>query len=158
LEIIMSTIVVETYIRAPIEVCFDMARDISLHCRTAVSTQERAVAGVTTGMIRLGEEVTFEAVHSGIRQRLTAHITHFDRPHCFVDEMLRGAFEALRHVHEFQAKGSGTVMTDTLIWTAPFGLLGRLADRLFLEAYMRSFLITRNANLKRIAEAELPTL
>ncbi|MCW3055231.1 MAG: cell division protein [Chthonomonadales bacterium] len=150
----MTTITVETYIQVPVEICFDLARDIGLHCRTAACTQERAVAGVTTGLIGLGEEVTFEAVHFGIRQRLTSLITEFDPPHCFADEMLRGAFKALRHVHEFRSEGSGTVMTDTLTWTAPFGILGKLADTLFLKSHMRHFLRERNANLKQIAEAE----
>lgn len=139
----------------PIETCFDLARDIGLHCRTAAGTQERAVAGVTTGLIGLGEEVTFEGVHFGIRQRLTARITSFERPHYFEDTMLRGAFQALRHIHAFQTEGNGTLMTDTLIWTAPFGPLGKLADTLFLKTHMRRFLIERNANLKRIAEAEI---
>jgi len=150
----MTIITVETYIQAPVEICFDLARDIGLHCRTAASTQERAVGGVTTGLIGLGEEVTFEAVHFGIRQRLTAHITEFDPPHGFTDEMLRGAFKTLRHVHEFRSEGAGTVMTDTLTWTAPFGILGKLADSLFLKAHMRHFLKERNANLKQIAETE----
>lgn len=148
----MGTVVVETFIEAPIEVCFDSARDIDLHCRTAARTQERAVAGVTTGLIGLNDEVTFEAVHFGIRQRLTARITHFDRPFCFVDEMLRGAFHSLRHVHEFRVEGDGTVMKDSLVWTAPFGWIGRLTDWLFLEEYMRRFLQERNANLKQIVE------
>jgi ligand-binding SRPBCC domain-containing protein len=109
---------------------------------------------VTTGLIGLGEEVTFEAVHFGIRQRLTSRITQFDRPHCFTDEMLRGAFRSLRHIHMFQSEGNGTLMQDTLTWTAPLGWLGKVADCLFLEAHMRKFLIERNANLKRIAESD----
>ena len=148
----MTTITVETYIQVPIEVCFDLTRDIGIHCLTAARTKERAVAGVTTGMIGLGEEVTFEGVHFGIRQRLTARIVQFDRPHRFEDEMLRGAFRSMRHIHEFTEEGPGTRMKDTLIWTSPLGLLGILADRLFVESHMRQFLIERNANLKKIAE------
>jgi hypothetical protein len=41
----MPTIIVETEIKAPIEVCFDLARDIDLHCETAASTKERAIDG-----------------------------------------------------------------------------------------------------------------
>jgi ligand-binding SRPBCC domain-containing protein len=150
----MPTITVETYIDVPPIICFDLARDIGIHCQTTAGTQERVVAGVTTGLIGLGEEVTFEAVHFGIRQRLTARITHFDRPHCFVDEMLQGAFRSLRHIHEFRPEGTGTVMQDTLVWKSPLGWLGKVADRLFLEAHMRQFLIERNAHLKQIAEAD----
>ena len=71
----MPTIIVQTPINAPIETCFDMARDIALHCSTASRTRERAVAGKTSGLINRGESVTFEAVHFGILQRFTAHVT-----------------------------------------------------------------------------------
>lgn len=76
----MPAIVVETYISAPPELCFDMARDIGLHCATAGHTQERAVAGVTSGRIGMGQSVTFEGNHFGLQLRLTARVTEFDPP------------------------------------------------------------------------------
>lgn len=68
----MPTLIVETFIEALVAACFDAARDIDLHCETARETGERAVAGVTHGLINLGEAVTFEARHFSVRQRLTA--------------------------------------------------------------------------------------
>jgi hypothetical protein len=67
----MPVIKLETYIQAPIELCFDLFRDIDLHQSTSSKTKERAIAGRTSGLIELGEEVTFEAVHFGIKQKLT---------------------------------------------------------------------------------------
>ena len=148
----MPIVVIETEISAPIEVCFDLARDIDAHCRTAGSTQERAIAGVTDGLIGMGQSVTFEGVHFGVRQRLTSRIVEFEKPRHFVDEMTQGAFKKLRHVHEFFPTATGTLMRDTLDWTAPFGLLGVIADKLFLDKYMRNFIQERNTNLKKIAE------
>ena len=150
----MPTVMLETEINAPVEVCFDLARDIDAHCRTAGSTQERAVAGVTSGLIGMGQSVTFEGVHFGVRQRLTSKIIEFDKPHRFVDEMTQGAFKKLRHVHEFFPTATGTLMRDTLAWTAPLGLLGVIADKFFLEKHMRNFLQERNLNLKKMAEAK----
>ena len=65
---------------------------------------------------------------------------------------MSGAFRSLRHTHTFEAVPGGTLMRDRLEFTSPLGILGRIADALFLERYMRRFLETRNANLKRIAE------
>ena len=59
----MPLIRLETLIRAPIERCFDLARDIGLHVRSTAATREVAIAGVTKGLISLGEEVTWEATH-----------------------------------------------------------------------------------------------
>lgn len=150
----MPIIITEIEINASLERCFDAARDIGLHCRTVAHTKERAVAGVTEGLIGMGQSVTFEAVHFGIRQRLTAKVTAFDRPACFVDEMTRGVFRSLRHVHEFIPHGQGTLMRDTLEWESPLGVLGTVADILFLRRYMLRFLRERAFQLKQAIEAE----
>lgn len=148
----MRIIHLETQISAPIDLVFDMARDVDVHTRTVPHTRERA-SGMTDGR-RVGpnDTVTFEAVHFGIRQPLTARITAFEPPTLFADEMVQGAFHSLRHTHQFEANAEGTLMRDCLEFTSPLGLLGRIADRLFLEGYMRRFLQTRNANLKRLCE------
>ncbi len=148
----MQTLIVETHINISHEQCFDLARDIPLHCATAVDTGEHAIDGVTEGLIGLGESVTFEAVHFGIRQRLTAKVVEFEFPVRFVDEMTQGAFKSLRHIHEFTPQDGGTLMRDTLIWTSPLGIIGRIADCLFLIRHMKKFLMKRNANLKAYAE------
>src|SRR5437868_2528532 len=104
---------------------------MSLHCTTAARTKECAVAGVTEGLIEVGDWVTFEAVHFGIRQRFTAKITEFEAPSRFVDEMVQGAFKSMKHIHEFAHAARGTRMPDTLHWISPLGILGILANRLF---------------------------
>ena len=137
----MPLIQLETLIHAPIERCFDLSRDIDLHMRSTDETQEIAVAGVTTGLVGLGEEVTWEATHFGVRQRLTTRITAFSRPGHFRDSQIRGAFRRFDHDHYFMAlDGVGTLMRDEFDYDSPLGWLGKLADHLFLEAYMRSFL------------------
>lgn len=148
----MTTIVVETRIAAPIERCFDLARDVEAHLKTSSSTGERVVGGKTSGLLDLGDLVTFEAVHFGIRQRLTSKIVEFDRPTRFVDEMVKGAFASLRHVHEFVAEGASVLMRDTLTWRSPLGFLGVVADRLFVEEHMRAFMVKKQSELKEYAE------
>jgi ligand-binding SRPBCC domain-containing protein len=107
---------------------------------------------VADGMIGLGQKVTFEGTHFGIRQRLTVEVTEFDRPHLFVDEMTEGTFRSFKHVHQFVQARSGTLMRDTLIWRSPYGVLGKIVDRLFLERHLRDLIATRNAKLKEVAE------
>jgi ligand-binding SRPBCC domain-containing protein len=133
-------------------VCFDLARDVDAHSRSAAFSNERIVEpGRLSGFLELGDLVTFEGKHFGIRQRFTTRITTLDRPRVFIDEMVRGAFKRLRHVHEFQPRDGGTLMRDTLEWEAP---LGFLADPLFLERHMRWFVTTKQAALKEIAEKD----
>ncbi|MEO8098106.1 MAG: SRPBCC family protein [Acidobacteriota bacterium] len=149
----MPLIRIETPIRASMEVCFDLARNIDLHVESMKDTGERAVAGVTSGAINLGEEVTWEATHFGVRQRLTSRITAFDRPHRFRDSQVRGAFRRFDHDHIFESTGAVTIMIDLFDYQAPFGLFGRLADALFLERYMQRLLRTRAAVIQAAAES-----
>jgi ligand-binding SRPBCC domain-containing protein len=148
----MSKIHLETEIKALPETVFDLARDVSLHTKSTVKTKEQAIAGVTTGMVEMGSTVTWRARHFGVWQELTVVVTHFDPPHEFADEMTKGAFKQMRHSHRFEPTETGTRMIDDFEFTAPLGILGTIADRLFLNAYMTKFLKARNEFLK--AEAE----
>src|SRR5687767_3692795 len=112
----MTTLVSETRIAASIDLCFDLARDVDVHVKTSSATGERVVGGTSSGLLELGDVVTFEGVHFGIRQRLTAKIVEFHAPTRFVDEMVSGAFVSLRHVHEFIAEDGSVLMRDTLTW------------------------------------------
>lgn len=149
----MPLIRLETFVAAPRELCFDLSRDLDVHMASSDGTQERAVAGVTSGMVELGDTVTWEARHLGVRQRLTSKIVAFERPRLFIDVMLRGAFRRWHHTHLFEAREAGTLMIDLVDYASPLGPLGWLVDKLYLENYMRRFLLKRNAYIKQVAEA-----
>ena len=149
----MVQVELSTPINAPIEKCFDMARSIDLHVESTKQTGEEAIAGRTSGLIELGETVTWQAKHFGIRQTLTSKITEFDRPNLFVDEMVDGAFESIRHEHHFTRVDNHTLMKDVFVFESPLGVLGRLANFLFLKKYMRKLLVERNRVIKEAAES-----
>lgn len=128
---------------APVERCFDAARDLDLHLKSMAHTNERAVAGRTSGLIELGEEVTWRARHFGITQHFTSKITAFDRPRYFQDTMQRGAFQSFVHDHFFACENGITTMTDVLTFSAPLGPLGRIAETLVLRRYLERLLTSR---------------
>lgn len=148
----METITIETLIDAPIERCFDLARDLDLHVESMPHTNERAVAGRTSGLIELGEEVTWRARHFGVTQHFTSKITAFARPRHFQDAMQRGAFRSFVHDHYFSALGTATKMTDIVVFAAPLGVFGRIAEVALLRNYMTRLLTQRAAVIKRAAE------
>ena len=149
----MDTLRIETVITAPIERCFDAARDLDLHVQSLAHTGETAVAGRMSGLIELGEEVTWRGRHFGIVQHFTSAITAFDRPVYFQDSMRRGAFRSFVHDHFFIENGDRTTMIDSLVFAAPLGILGIVAERLFLRRYLRDLLTARAASLKATLEA-----
>ncbi|WP_421381547.1 SRPBCC family protein [Bacillus salacetis] len=148
----MPVIEHQQFIEAPIDLCFDLARNVSIHTQTTSNTKEKAVGGVTSGLLEEGDTVTWEAVHLGIKQTLTAKVTHLEKPDKFVDIMVKGAFHSFVHTHYFKEEAGGTLMTDHFDYTSPFGVLGIAADKLFLKRYMRRFIVSRAVSLKRIAE------
>ncbi len=151
----MARVELITDIQATPDRCFDLSRDLDLHLTTMSHTGEEAIAGKTSGLIGLDEEVTWRSRHFGVVHTHTSHITAFDPPRHFCDEMTEGRFKSFRHDHYFEPTTTGTRMRDVLEFDSPLGILGKLANTLFLTAYLKRLLQRRNAVIKEAAEAEV---
>jgi len=148
----MPIIHLQTLIRSTPEICFDLSASIDLHTMSTARTEEKAIAGVTSGIIKNGESVTWEARHFGIRQKLTTKLTAYNRPHHFRDEQVKGAFKSFTHDHLFTLENGQVVMTDVFEFHSPWGILGKVFNRFVLTNYMRVFLTERNEMIKKYAE------
>jgi len=148
----VPAIVLTTAIGAPVERCFDLARSVEQHLDGMRASGERAVAGTTSGLMGMGQEVTWEARHLGVRLRLRSRITAYERPRYFQDSMMSGPFAAFVHDHRFASEHGGTTMRDDVEFRSPLGVLGVLADWLVVGPYLRRLLMRRNRALKRAAE------
>jgi len=148
----MPIIILETNIKAPIELVFNLSRSIELHQESTSSTNERAIAGKTSGLMELNDRVTWRAKHLGVYQNLSVVISEMIKYSYFKDEMIKGAFKRFSHQHFFEQKGKVTVMKDVFDYSSPLGVLGKLADALFLKNYMTRFLKERNRVIKLNAE------
>lgn len=126
---------------------FDLARSIDAHQDSMAQSREKAVAGVTSGLISLGEEVTWLAWHFGLPLRMTSRITQMEAPDYFIDEQVKGPFLRFRHIHEFSADSVGTTMIDRIEFAAPFGPIGRVVEKLVLAGYMQKLIESRNRHL-----------
>jgi ligand-binding SRPBCC domain-containing protein len=146
----VSRIELWSAIAAPIERCYDLSLSVELHLRSTESTGERVVAGVSSGVLRLGDHVTWEARHLGLKHRLSMTISVADPPRMFRDEMVRGPFRRLVHDHLFEETEGGTLMHDVLEVSSGVGLF----DALVLKPHLRRFLRHRNAVIKELAEGE----
>jgi ligand-binding SRPBCC domain-containing protein len=151
----MQMIQLVTRIEAPRERCFLLSLSVDLHMNSTAPTRERAITGVTHGVMGAGDVVTWQGMHFGLRLRHTSRISDYEPYTYFCDEMVRGAFRSFRHQHYFDEERKGfTVMRDVLEFSAPLGVLGLIAERLVLRSYMTGFLAERNTVIKRVAESE----
>lgn len=148
----MTTIHLITKINAPIQYVFDLNRNIDIHKLSTAKSKETAIAGITSGLINLNETVTWQGKHFGIYQTHKSQITAMEFPSYFVDEMLEGRFTRFKHEHTFVEKNGKTVMIDSIEYQTPFGIFGKLFDKLFLKNYLTKFIKERNEFIKNLAE------
>lgn len=139
------TIRLVTMVPAPVQDCFTLSLSVDAHTASMRDSGERAVAGVTSGVMGPGDTVTWRARHVGVPVRMTSRISAYDAPHRFVDEQVSGPFRRWWHEHTFEAVDGGTRMTDVVEMASPLGPLGALVDRLVLRRYMTRLLRQRNA-------------
>lgn len=142
----------ETRIDADIELVFDLSLDIDVHKASMSASGERAIGGVTSGRIGLGETVTWRATHFRIPFTMTSRVTQLERPRRFVDEQVRGPFHSFRHDHVFDTRDGLTCMIDRVRFNAPGGPVGRVVERALLASYLQRLISTRGEHIK--AEAE----
>jgi ligand-binding SRPBCC domain-containing protein len=150
----MQTVQLETRIAAPAMRCFLLSLSIDLHIASTAITGERAVGGVTTGLIRNGESVTWRGRHFGLMMQHTSRITRYEPPIFFQDVMTSGRFKSFEHDHRFREENRETRMKDELRFSAPLGALGLMVERLVLRKYLAHFLLERNKFLKLVAESD----
>lgn len=150
----MPIIHLETIIAAPVEVVFDLSRNISVHAEADKAHNLRAIAGVTSGLINLNETVTWEAKHFGFRLNHTSKIIAMNRPHSFADEMVKGMFHHWHHLHKFETLEDGTKMIDLVDYASPLWILGKIVDAVYLKNYMTKMLCEHNEHIKNVAEGK----
>jgi ligand-binding SRPBCC domain-containing protein len=148
----MPIITLETRITADIETCFDLSRSIDLHQISTAQTHEKAIAGTISGLIDLGETVTWEAKHFGMIQQLTSKITAMNRPFHFRDEQVKGVFRSIIHDHFLEQQGDVVMMKDTFRFESPCGFAGRIFNNFFLKRYLTKILAARNEVIRNYAE------
>ena len=150
----MPTIHLTTFVAAPPDRVFDLARSIDLHRKSMAHTGEEAIAGTTSGLIAIDETVTWKAKHLMKTRVLKSKITAMERPLSFTDEMVSGDFKSLKHEHHFKKIENGTLLIDLFSFESPYGGLGRLANQFYLTRYLKNLLEIRNQSIKEYAESE----
>jgi len=150
----MTTLKLITKIKASKPTVFDLSRSIDLHQLSMKSSDEKAIAGKTSGLIELGETVTFKGKHFGFYLTHQSKITELTLYDSFTDEMQKGAFTSFKHKHLFEEEGQKILMIDLLQYEVPLGILGTIFDTLFLKQYLTRLIQKRNNFIKNLAEQQ----
>ena len=150
----MPSIHLTTFIAAPADRVFDLARCIDLHKESMTRYKEEAVAGTRFGLIEKEETVTWKARHLFKNRLLRMKITEMKKSDMFIDEQIEGDFRKLRHTHFFKPCENGTIMIDLFDFESPYGVVGKVFNQLYLTRYMSRLLEQRNKLIKETAESD----
>jgi ligand-binding SRPBCC domain-containing protein len=150
----MPTIHLTSFVAAPADRVFDLSRHIGLHQQSMKQHHEEAVAGTRFGLIEKEETVTWRARHLGKTRLLRVKITDMRKPEFFSDMQMQGDFKRMEHEHHFKPCDNGTIMIDLFTYEVPFGAIGKLFDRIYLNRYMTRLLQRRNEFIKKTAESD----
>jgi ligand-binding SRPBCC domain-containing protein len=150
----MPTIHLTSFIAAPRDVVFDLSRSISLHKISMEHTGEQAIAGITSGLISKDETVTWKGKHLFKMRFFTSKITEMLPYEKFTDKMIKGDFKSFEHQHFFKPTDNGTLIIDIINYETPYGRLGSLVNKFFLNSYLEKLIIHRNEVIKQYAEGE----
>ncbi|WP_314649998.1 SRPBCC family protein [uncultured Microbacterium sp.] len=143
----MARFVLETVIAAPAAAVFAASLDPDLHVRSMAAHGETMVEAPAGGVFTEGSTVTWRARHFGIPFRLRSRVFDIDAPRGFRDRQIAGPFASFLHEHTFAEHPQGTLMRDVVTFRSPFGLLGRLVDRVVMRAHLRRVIAERNRTL-----------
>lgn len=148
----MPLIYIETEIKAPQDLVFDLSRSLTVPIIYSVCRGGKVVGCKPTGLLGLNEEVTLKTGFLGLYQYNVFAVTGFHRPSYFSDEMIEGVFKIFKHENHFSRSGDFTVMTDVLQFESSCGFLSGMVNLLFMKPYLTSFLKERSSVIKRHAE------
>jgi hypothetical protein len=146
-----------TLIAAPIDRVFDLSRSVEVHLLANIHGNEQALAigGVTTGLVDLGQQVTWRAKHFGFWHNLTSETTALEAPTYFQVTMVKGIFRFMQAGHRLRSLPSGvTELKDIFAIAAPLPILGPIAEALVLRRYMMKLNRERNSVIKQLAESD----
>lgn len=86
---------------------------------------------VTPGPIEMreGASIAYALRVRGFPLRWLTVIEKWNPPFEFIDVQAKGPYKLWRHTHRFVERDGGTLITDSVDYALPFGILGRLTHR-----------------------------
>ena len=77
-------------------------------------------------------------------------ITQVSIPHYFVDEQRSGPYAFWHHQHHFKTVSGGVEMSDEVNYGLPMGILGKIANRLFVQRKVNAIFDHRSKTLLEV--------
>lgn len=99
--------------------------------------------------IQEGMLIDYSLKIKGVPARWRTRISNWSPPHQFMDSQLRGPYSLWDHTHSFDEIGEGTLMSDEVVYRAPFGPIGHIMNEILIRKDIETIF---NYRTKRMAE------
>ena len=86
----------------------------------------------------------------GIKMNWMTEITHVAEKRYFVDEQRFGPYALWHHQHHFKEIKGGVLMTDILHYAIPYGVIGRLSNRVLVGSKVKQILAYREKAIEKL--------
>ena len=105
-------------------------------------------------VMAVGALIDYRLHYRGVPLGWTSQIEVWEPGRQFVDRQVRGPYGLWHHRHTFAESGLGTVIEDEVHYAPPFGVLGELAQPLFIERDLSLIFDYRQESVRRILDEE----
>lgn len=94
----------------------------------------------------------------GIKMDWTTEISHIQDRTYFIDEQRFGPYAFWHHQHHFKPTSKGVEMSDILHYKVPYGIIGTIADAIFVDQKVESIFEYRKKAIEKVFDFEQATV
>lgn len=102
----------------------------------------------------IGRLIDYTIKIMGINFHWRTIITDYEINKYFVDQQLKGPYAFWHHKHTFSASGSSTQINDTVHYSLPLGIAGRIANAIFVRKMLHKIFNYRQNIINKIFEGK----
>ncbi len=140
------------WVEQPLEAVFAFFSDASnLEALTPPFLHFRILTPMPIEM-RAGAQLDYQLSLFGVPVRWRTRITDWQPGRRFVDEQESGPYALWRHTHEFESRGSSTLVRDVVDYSEPLGALGTLAHVVFVRRTLERIFDFRRDSVRRLLD------
>jgi len=140
----------EQLIRKPIEEVFSFFENAGNLARITPSNLRFNILTPFPIEMKAGTLIDYTIRVLGIGVHWRTLITHYNPPHSFTDEQLKGPYALWHHRHEFFSSSEGTLIRDTVNYALPFGVLGSLVHAIIVKRQLWNIFDHRSSVIRSI--------
>ncbi len=99
-----------------------------------------------------GAEFDYTIRWFSIRIKWHTKISDYSRPKRFTDVQVKGPYAMWEHLHTFEPVNKGTLISDSVTYRIPFGIIGKIFHRFIIRNQLQNIFSYRAVRIAEWAE------